>query len=117
MMNDLLHQFSDFAVIFLGDEHDEDSGTCENIEISLAELCRAHLRSVHVEAMKTTGTLLRHETWQISSLDFTMAPADNDEKKSDGGGNIHQEQNAVLISLHHVRDIKSIFNSLFTMHL
>lgn len=117
MMNDLLHQFSDFAVIFLGDEHDEDSDTCENIEISLAELCRAHLRSVHVEAMKTTGTLLRHETWQISSLDFTMAPADNDEKKSDGGGNIHQEQNAVLISLHHVRDIKYIFNSLFTMHL
>lgn len=97
----IFSQFVRFGAHFLEDEHDEESDICENIRMSLAELQLSHLRSVHIEAMKSTGALLRHETWYLSPIEFRLASKDED-KKSDGGGNTAEEQNEILQSLQHV---------------
>jgi hypothetical protein len=110
-MDDVFRQFTQFSHHFLGDEYDGESELCMNIENALTELYQAHIRSVHIEAMKTTGTLLRHESWQLSPMSFTLASLDDDEKKSEGGGSTCDEQSAVLIALHHVSLCCSTFLS------
>ncbi|EJK75412.1 hypothetical protein THAOC_02863 [Thalassiosira oceanica] len=69
-------QFQDFALHFFRNNDDDSrssgiqpSKSCA-IEDCLAKLYDSHLRSVHIEAMKTTGTLLRHEPWQLSPIEL-----------------------------------------------
>ena len=68
-------QFQDFALHFFKNNDDDGRGSgiqpnkCE-IEDCLAKLYESHLRSVHIEAMKSTGTLLRHEPWQLSPIEL-----------------------------------------------
>ncbi|EED93374.1 predicted protein [Thalassiosira pseudonana CCMP1335] len=77
------NQFISFAKYFLGSVEDDDAGICIPLDNELSKLYRGHLRTVHIEAMKTTGTLLRHETWQLTSVDLPQRTInlDNDEKK------------------------------------
>lgn len=105
-MNDIFHQFNRFSLHFLGDYEDHESDdVCTSIRDELTKLYLAHLQSVHIEAMKTTGTLLRHESWQLSPLNLTMAHSEDDEKKSDGSGGLCDEQCAVILSLFTVRHL------------
>ena len=69
LIYDIILQFAFFSSCFLDEEDgvEEDCGTLEN---ELSKLTRRHLRSVHIEAMKTTGILLRHEAWQLAPLEL-----------------------------------------------
>jgi hypothetical protein len=106
IMDDIFHQFNIFSLNFLGDYEDHElDDVCKSIRDELTKLYLAHLQSVHIEAMKTTGTLLRHESWQLSPLNFSMAHSEDDEKKSDGNGGLCDEQCAVILSLFTVRHV------------
>ena len=77
-------QFQDFSLHFF--KHDDDGCTSSGgqssnscaIEDCLAKLYGSHLRSVHIEAMKTTGTLLRHEPWQLSPIELNSGSCNAD---------------------------------------
>ena len=101
-MENIFQQFASFSLYYLGNEHDDESVICHNLEKVLKDLYQSYLRSVHIEAMKTTGTLLRKESWTLSPLDFTGLNED-DEKKCDVSGNMQDEQNEAFASLRHVR--------------
>jgi len=101
MMENVFQQFASFSLYYLGDDNEDELVICQNIEMVLKDLYQSYLRSVHIEAMKTTGTLLRQESWTLSPLDFTGSSED-DEKKCDAAGNVQQdEQSEVLASLQH----------------
>jgi len=70
LIYDILLQFSSFSSHFLNEDEEEAEG-CSTLENELSKLMRRHLRSVHIEAMKTTGTLLSHESWQLAPLELT----------------------------------------------
>jgi len=60
-------QFIEFSTKFMQDDtHD----TCTTLNFELSVIYRKHLRSVHIDAMRGTGTLLRKDTWQLSPLDL-----------------------------------------------
>ena len=115
MMGDVLEQFTRFSVYFLEEDADDESEVCKTIRNELNELYCSHLRSVHVEAMKTTGTLLRHESWQLSPVDISLASVEEDEKKSDGSGGIYDEHIAFMASLCHVSFICLVFYHLLSL--
>ena len=67
MTYDLFLQFNAFSSAFLDGSLDD---ICTALETELSNIYRRHLRSVHIDAMNTTGTLLRHDSWQLASLDL-----------------------------------------------
>jgi hypothetical protein len=77
---DVLLQFSAFSSYFLGEDEDDESKQCTAVESELSKLYLKHLRSVHVEAMKTTGTILRHEAWQLAPLELPRYASTTIEK-------------------------------------
>lgn len=101
-IDNIFYQFRIFSQNFLGNEYDDESDTCQNIEVALAGLYRSHLRQIHIEAMKTTGALLRHESWHLSPLDFTLSTTLDDEKKSDASSTEDDEQKMVMVALQSV---------------
>ena len=64
----VLLQLADVSCYFLGEERGEDE--LSSLKNELSKLYHSHIRSVFVEAMKTTGTLLRHEPWQLAPLEL-----------------------------------------------
>ncbi|KAL3785773.1 hypothetical protein HJC23_007329 [Cyclotella cryptica] len=99
VMDDVFHQFNRFSLRFLGDNEDHESDVCKSMRDELTQLYVSHLQSVHIEAMKTTGTLLRHDSWQLSPLNLPMVHWEDDEKKSEGSGGLCDEQSAIIVSL------------------
>ena len=78
---DLFLQFSHFSSCSLGNDVGEKD-VCGKLKNDLSTLMKRHLRSVYIEAMKTMGTLLSHESWQLAPLEMTV-PAnrkDGEEK-------------------------------------
>ncbi|KAL7543698.1 hypothetical protein ACHAXR_012979 [Thalassiosira sp. AJA248-18] len=67
---DVLQQFTYFSSYFVDDDGGEEE-ECSALKNELAKLYQRHFRSVHIEAMKTTGQLLRHESWQLSPLELS----------------------------------------------
>ena len=70
LTHDVLLQFTSFSSYFLGDDDEDGNEQCSSLKSKLSELYQRHLRSVHIEAMKTTGTLLEHEAWQLAPLEL-----------------------------------------------
>ena len=66
---DTFQQFAAFSKHFNGETADDT--LCDTLKHSLWKLYRSHLRSVHVEAMKNTGSLLRQESWQLSPINIS----------------------------------------------
>jgi len=66
---DTFQQFAAFSKHFNGDTADDT--LCDTLKHSLWKLYRSHLRSVHFEAMKNTGSFLRQESWQLSSINIS----------------------------------------------
>ena len=89
MTHDVLLQFISFSSHFLNDDEsgDEQFSALEN---ELAKLHLRHLRSIHIEAMKTTGHLLRHESWHLAPLQLSggafKVGANGKSCKCDGSG-------------------------------
>jgi hypothetical protein len=77
---DLLMQFTTFSSHFLGKVEADGSKQCSELESELSKVYLNHLRSVHVEAMKTTGTILRHEAWQLAPLELPSYATTSKEK-------------------------------------
>lgn len=65
----LLLQFTHFSSYFV-DDKGEGMNVCGTLENEFSRLMGQHLRSVHIEAMRTTGMLLRHESWQLAPLEL-----------------------------------------------
>jgi hypothetical protein len=76
----VLLQLTAFSSYFLGEDEDDESKQCTAVESELSKLYLKHLRSVHVEAMKTTGTILRHEAWQLAPLELPRYASTTIEK-------------------------------------
>jgi hypothetical protein len=66
---DVFQQFKFFSKHFNDDTGDDTM--CVTLKHCLCKLYRKHLRSVHVEAMKTTGSLLSQESWQLSLINIS----------------------------------------------
>ena len=66
----VLQQFTSFSSFFHGDDDEDGKEKCSALKSKLSELYQRHLRYVHIEAMKTTGTLLEHEAWQLAPLEL-----------------------------------------------
>jgi hypothetical protein len=64
----VLLQFDSFSSYFLGADDEDGKDQCIALETELSKLYQKHLRYVYIEAMKTTGTLLEHEAWQLAPL-------------------------------------------------
>jgi len=85
---DVLLQFTSFTSHFLNDDKEE----CSALENELLKLHQRHCRSVHIEAMKTTGTLLRHESWQLAPLELS-----GDAFKVEENGNSGSHHNQTIM--------------------
>lgn len=76
----IFQQFIEFSTNFLQDDtHD----ACTTLNSELSVIYRKHLRCVHIDAMRSTGTLLRQDTWQLSPLDLphdTVNQCQDDKK-------------------------------------
>ncbi|KAL7553539.1 hypothetical protein ACHAWF_016820 [Thalassiosira exigua] len=69
LMHGLLLQFASFSSYFLAEDKAREV-ECNALENELSRLYRRHFRSIHIEAMKTTGTLLMHEPWLLAPLEL-----------------------------------------------
>jgi len=82
----VLLQFKSFSSHFLNDDEDDgEDDPCSGLENELSKLYTRHLRSIHIEAMKTTGTLLRHESWHLAPLQLARSafkPNDNESNST-----------------------------------
>ena len=86
---DVLLQFTSFTSHFL-DEDEEGDDQCCALESELSKLYESHLRYVHIEAMKTMGTLLSHESWQLTPLEVANVEATN-------GNSNNSKDDAIII--------------------
>jgi len=68
---DVFEQFAAFSKHFNGDTADD--AICDSLKNNLWKLYRTHLRSVHIEAMKSTGSLLRQESWQLAPINISRS--------------------------------------------
>eukprot|EP00984_Skeletonema_dohrnii_P022502 scaffold11620_cov199-Skeletonema_dohrnii-CCMP3373.AAC.5 len=79
---DVFQQFAAFSKHFNGSNADDT--LCDTLKNNLWKLYRTHLRSVHIEAMKSTGSLLRQESWQLSPINIcrtaNVADSKNDQE-------------------------------------
>ncbi|KAL3823753.1 hypothetical protein ACHAXA_004846, partial [Cyclostephanos tholiformis] len=66
----VLLQLESFSSYFLGDDDGDGRDQCIPLKAELTKLFQEHLRHVYIEAMKTTGTLLEHEAWQLAPLEL-----------------------------------------------
>jgi len=82
----VLLQFKSYSSHFLNDDEDDgEDDPCFGLENELYKLYTRHLRSIHIEAMKTTGTLLRHESWHLAPLQLARGafkPKDNENSST-----------------------------------
>ena len=74
----VFQQFVSFSKHFNGDAAEE--AICDGLQDNLWKLYRTHVRSVHFEAMKSTGSLLRQESWQLSPINISRAVKVADSK-------------------------------------
>ena len=71
LIHDVLLQFTSYSTHFLGNDGREDSPElCSALETELSKMFTRHLRCVHMEAMKTIGKSLEHESWQLTPLEL-----------------------------------------------
>jgi hypothetical protein len=85
---DTFQQFAAFSKHFNGDTADDT--LCDTLKHSLWKLYRSHLRSVHFEAMKNTGSFLRQESWQLSSINISRNGKDVDGKSDREVGALYE---------------------------
>ena len=72
----ILDRFSLLKASFFGDDASSGSGSAVETALSekLGDVCRRHLRCVHVEAMNTLGRRLANETWILKVFDEAAVP-------------------------------------------
>ncbi len=90
---DVLLQFSTFSSYFLGEVEENVPKQCVALESELSKVYLKHLRSVHAEAMTTTGTNLRHEAWHLAPLELPRSATTTSEKNC---ACIHSQQNCAF---------------------
>eukprot|EP00985_Skeletonema_marinoi_P006069 scaffold2630_cov99-Skeletonema_marinoi.AAC.2 len=85
---DVFQQFAAFSKHFNGSTADE--ALCDTLKNNLWKLYRTHLRSVHIEAMKSTGSLLRQESWQLSPINICRTANVTDSKNDQEVGALYE---------------------------
>ena len=95
---DVLLQFTRFSLYFLDNEDGEEE--CSALKNELSKLYQRHFRSVHIEAMKTTGTLLRHESWHLAPL---VLSGDNSKAAVNGSHGGEGNNEKILQTIYEVR--------------
>ncbi len=102
---DLLMQFTTFSCYFLSKVEDDGSKQCSALESELSKVYLSHLRSVHVEAMKTTGTILRHEAWLLAPLELPRYATTSKEKNCKC---MHSQQHCALCKETTIRNVYQV---------
>jgi len=85
---DVFQQFAAFSKHFNGDTADD--ALCDALKNNLWKLYRSHLRSVHIAAMKSTGSLLRQESWQLSPINISRSVDVADRKNDQEVGALYE---------------------------
>ncbi|KAL7468839.1 hypothetical protein ACHAXS_009074 [Conticribra weissflogii] len=98
-------QFTEVSRKFL---QDDNYDVCNTLDFELSAIYRKHLRSVHIDAMKGTGTLLRHDPWELSPLDlpYDAIHHSEDEKKCVCD---HCDSGCSLCISEHINAIKPVY--------
>ena len=99
---DVFQQFEAFSKHFNGDTADD--ALCDTLKSNLWKLYRTHLRSVHIEAMKSTGSLLRQESWQLSPINISRSVNVADSKNDQEVGALY-EVSRLMVHRSHQRSV------------
>lgn len=92
---DVFQQFAAFSEHFYGSAADE--ALCDTLKNNLWKLYRTHLRSMHIEAMKSTGSLLRQESWQLSPINISRSAHVADSKDDPEVGALYEVRDCLMI--------------------